>query len=148
MSTFSVPSPLFPLRATIPMVASKSESNRALILRSLAGADVIQLQNLSAARDTRLLEELLESKEETLNAQDAGTTLRFLTARCVAANRPALITGTPRMCQRPIGILVEALREIGAEISYEGEEGFPPLRIHGFTQTSHQLNVQGNVSSQ
>ena len=114
----------------------------------MAGADIIQLQNLSAARDTRLLQGLLETEDETLHAQDAGTTFRFLTARCVAANRPALITGTPRMCQRPIGILVDALRTIGAEISYEGEEGFPPIRIHGFSQTSNQVSVQGNVSSQ
>lgn len=148
MSVFPVPRPLRPLSGTLPLVASKSESNRALILRSLAGQEAIQLHNLSTARDTRLLESLLDSGEEVLDARDAGTTLRFLTARCAAANRPALITGTPRMCQRPVGILVEALREIGADITYEGEEGFPPVRLHGFTQTSSDVQVQGNVSSQ
>jgi 3-phosphoshikimate 1-carboxyvinyltransferase len=148
MPLFPVPKPSVPLSGTLPLVASKSESNRALILQSLAGEGVIGLENLSAARDTRLLEDLLQSDEEVLDARDAGTTLRFLTARCVAANRPALITGTPRMCQRPIGILVDALRTLGAEISYEGEEGYPPLRIHGFSQQTREVNVRGDVSSQ
>ena len=130
------------------MVASKSESNRALILRALAGEDVIQLDNLSQARDTRILEGLLSSSEEVLDARDAGTTYRFTTAYAAAANRPSLITGTERMCQRPIGILVDALRDLGAEISYEGEEGFPPLRMHGFAQKASKVSVRGDVSSQ
>lgn len=148
MSEVSVPKPAVPLSGSLPLVASKSESNRALILQSLAGPDVVRLSHLSAARDTRLLAALLESDADTLDARDAGTTLRFLTARCVAANRPALITGTSRMCQRPIGILVDALRTLGGSISYEGEEGFPPLRIHGFHQARREVEVQGDVSSQ
>jgi 3-phosphoshikimate 1-carboxyvinyltransferase len=129
------------------MVASKSESNRALILRALAGS-AVELDNLSEARDTRLLESLLASDDQVLDARDAGTTLRFLTAWCVAANRPAVITGTPRMQQRPIGILVEALRSLGAEIRYEGEEGFPPIRVEGFTQQTREVTMRGDVSSQ
>lgn len=129
------------------MEASKSESNRALILRALVGP-AIELENLSQARDTRLLETLLESSDDVLDARDAGTTLRFLTAWCVAAHRPALITGTPRMCQRPIGILVNALRELGADILYEGEEGFPPHRIVSFEQKTARVSVRGDVSSQ
>ena len=148
MSTLSVPRPLPPLRAALPLVASKSESNRALILRALAGGDVIELENLSAARDTRLLETLLESDAEVLDARDAGTTFRFLTAWCAATRRPAVLTGTPRMCQRPIGILVDALRELGADIAYEGREGFPPLRIRDFRQRTRKVSVRGDVSSQ
>jgi 3-phosphoshikimate 1-carboxyvinyltransferase len=147
MSSFSVPSPSLPLSATLTLVASKSESNRALILRALAGP-VIELDNLSKARDTRILETLLASSDDELNPQDAGTTTRFITAWCAAANRPALITGSPRMQERPIGILVDALRTLGADIRYEGNEGFPPLRIHGFRQKNRQVSVRGDVSSQ
>ncbi len=147
MNPFSVPTPSRPLRGTLPMVASKSESNRALILRALAGPS-IELDNLSAARDTRLLSALLESREEVLDARDAGTTLRFLTAWCAAAHRPALITGTPRMRERPIGILVDALRELGADIRYEGKEGFPPHRVIAFDQKTPHARVRGDVSSQ
>jgi 3-phosphoshikimate 1-carboxyvinyltransferase len=147
MSNFSVPTPRRPLRAVIPMEASKSESNRALILRALAGP-LIELENLSHARDTRLMEALLASSDPVLDARDAGTTLRFLTAWCAAAHRPALITGTARMCQRPIGILVDALRELGADIRYEGEEGFPPHRLVSFQQKTAKVSVRGDVSSQ
>lgn len=147
MTVYDVPSPRPPLQACVPLVASKSESNRALILRALAGP-VVELSHLSEARDTRLLESLLASEEEVLDARDAGTTLRFLTAWCAAANRPAVITGTPRMQQRPIGILVEALRTLGADISYEGVEGFPPVRVKGFAQQTREVTMRGNVSSQ
>jgi len=147
MPDFLIPSPARPLKAVIPMEASKSESNRALILRALAGPS-IELENLSNARDTRLMEALLASSDEVLDARDAGTTLRFLTAWCAAAHRPALITGTPRMCQRPVGILVDALRELGADIRYEGQEGFPPHRILSFDQKTAAVSVRGDVSSQ
>ena len=147
MQHFPVPPPKRPLRATLPLVASKSESNRALILQALAGPG-IELDNLSTARDTRLLADLLHSEAEVLDARDAGTTLRFLTAWCAAAHRPARITGTPRMQERPIGILVEALRTLGAEIDYEGREGFPPHRIRSFTQQQRQVRIRGDVSSQ
>jgi len=147
MKPFSIPTPHTVPSAVIPLVASKSESNRALILRALAGPG-IELDNLSEARDTRLLEDLLGSSEEVLDARDAGTTFRFLTAWCAAANRPAVITGTPRMRQRPIGILVDALRHLGADIGYEGEEGYPPVRVRGFRQTRRDVRVRGDVSSQ
>lgn len=147
MIMYDVPTPQLPLHGRVPVVASKSESNRALILRALAGSTV-ELNNLSEARDTCLLESLLASDSEVLDARDAGTTLRFLTAWCAAASRSAVITGTPRMQQRPIGILVEALRTLGADIGYEGEEGFPPLRVEGFTQRTREVSMRGDVSSQ
>jgi 3-phosphoshikimate 1-carboxyvinyltransferase len=108
----------------------------------------VEIDNLSAARDTRLMESLLQSTDEVLDAREAGTTFRFLTAYCAATARPTLLTGTPRMRQRPIGILVEALRTLGAEITYEAEEGFPPLRIRGFAQQQREVTVRGDVSSQ
>lgn len=147
MNVYDVPSPRLPLHGRVPLVASKSESNRALILRALAGS-AVELENLSEARDTRLLASLLASGDEVLDARDAGTTLRFLTAWCVAANRPALITGTPRMQQRPVGILVDALRTLGAGVEYEGEEGFPPVRVGSFHQRSREISMRGDVSSQ
>jgi 3-phosphoshikimate 1-carboxyvinyltransferase len=144
---FSVPRPHARPQAILPLVASKSESNRALILRALAGSG-IRLHNLSRARDTQLMEQLLASTEPILDARDAGTTFRFLCAWCCAAQRPAYLTGTPRMQQRPIGILVDALRSLGADIRYEANDGFPPLRIVSFQQRSPVCQVRGDVSSQ
>jgi len=147
MDVLSLATPQLPLHATLPLVASKSESNRALILRALAGEGIV-IDNLSAARDTRLLDSLLQSGEERLDAQDAGTTYRFLTAYCATTGRSTHLTGTPRMQQRPIGILVDALRTLGAEIDYSGAEGFPPLDIRGFDQQTSKVSVRGDVSSQ
>ncbi len=147
MERLSLPSPSLPLNATLPLVASKSESNRALILRALAG-DGIEIDNVSAARDTRLMENLLHSEDHELNAQDAGTTFRFLTAYCAVTGRMTHLTGTPRMKQRPIGILVDALRTLGAHISYAENEGFPPLNVTGFQQRTDEVSVRGDVSSQ
>lgn len=137
------------MRGTFQLPASKSISNRALILRALAGGGLIE--NLSDAHDTQLLDRLLReaSKAAVLDCEDAGTTLRFLTAYCVVKNRQCVITGTARMCERPIGPLVEALRELGAEIEYLGRVGYPPLRLRGF-QYSGQTTVtmRADISSQ
>lgn len=138
------------LRGTVQLPASKSESNRALLIQALS-TEKITLHNLSEANDTVLLQRLLKSPEKELNAEDAGTVMRFLTAYFSLTNQPKILTGTERMCQRPIGILVEALRELGAEIKYRGKDGFPPLEIMGFEpKFSGKANVQlrGDVSSQ
>ncbi len=128
--------------------ASKSESNRALILAALAG-NFDTIGNLSTARDTQTLNRLLKSREDTLDVMDAGTTMRFLTAYLSITGQQKTLTGTPRMCQRPIGILVDALREIGAGIEYIDQEGYPPLRIKGFHSTGKRLiTMRGDVSSQ
>ncbi len=128
--------------------ASKSLSNRALILAALArGASA--LSNLSNANDTQLMQRLITSSEKTINVEDAGTTMRFLTAYFAATNQSKILTGTARMKQRPIGILVDALRKIGAEINYLEKDGFPPHEIIRFSkQQQSVIEIQGDVSSQ
>lgn len=137
------------LKATIPLPSSKSESNRALIIQALSQGKV-ELDNLSSARDTQTMIRLLSSEGHVLDVIDAGTTMRFLTAYFSAVSRDQILTGTPRMCKRPIGILVEALRELGAEIEYWKQEGFPPLHIisKGSHMEGGEISMQGNVSSQ
>lgn len=131
---------------TIHLPSSKSESNRALIINSFADGN---LYNLSEARDTLIMIKLLKSNEKELNVLDAGTTMRFLLAFCALTNQNKILTGTPRMCDRPIAILVNALRELGANIVYHGIEGFPPLETKGFrNQKSDQISIRGDVSSQ
>ncbi len=140
------------LQGEVLLPTSKSESNRALIIQALARLQAmpanILLQNISEARDTQTLQRLLLSNDEVLDVLDAGTTMRFLTAFCTATNRQVILTGTPRMQQRPIGILVEALTQLGANIQYQQEVGFPPIKIVDFQQKEKQVSLQGNVSSQ
>ncbi|CAH0995361.1 3-phosphoshikimate 1-carboxyvinyltransferase [Emticicia aquatica] len=142
-----------PFDVKIALASSKSESNRALIINALAnfkaGVESQNLQNLSTARDTQTMIRLLKSSEQTADVIDAGTTMRFLTAFFSATNQNKIMTGTPRMCERPIGILVDALRTIGAEIDYLKNEGYPPLHIKGFSeQKSNEVTIRGDVSSQ
>lgn len=138
-----------PLQGQIDLPASKSESNRALIMQGLSG-NQIQLENLSSARDTQTMIRLLESEGHVLDVIDAGTTMRFLTAYFAAVGRDQILTGTPRMCKRPIGILVDALRQLGAEVLYWKQEGFPPLHLvsKGERLQGGEITMQGNVSSQ
>lgn len=132
----------------IPLPSSKSESNRALIIQALT-PDIV-LNNVSSARDTQTMKRLLQSKDHVLDVIDAGTTMRFLTAYCAATGKDQLLTGTPRMCQRPIGGLVAALRTIGADIRFWKQEGYPPL--HTIARTGKLaggfLEMPGNISSQ
>ena len=138
-----------PVRATIALASSKSESNRALILDALTGFRC-QLDNLSTARDTQTMIRLLgNATATTADVLDAGTTMRFLTAYFALTGQTKTMTGTPRMCERPIGLLVEALRTLGAEVTYLGQEGYPPLQIAGFQSTGvSELSIRGDVSSQ
>jgi 3-phosphoshikimate 1-carboxyvinyltransferase len=139
--------PVIPATA-IQLPASKSESNRALIIAAL-GTGKPHLQNLSEARDTQTMLRLLESNKEEMDVLDAGTTMRFLTAYFAVTGRQKTMTGTLRMQQRPIGLLVDALRRLGAQVDYLKEEGFPPLHISGpFQQQSAKLSIRGDVSSQ
>ena len=127
---------------------SKSISNRAIILDALAGS-TSSLLNLSDANDTQLMKRLIASAEGELNVEDAGTTMRFLTAFCAIMGRNKVVTGTARMKQRPIGILVDALRKLGAEIEYLEKDGFPPIKTKGFKgQLTSELSIRGDVSSQ
>ncbi|ADR21258.1 3-phosphoshikimate 1-carboxyvinyltransferase [Marivirga tractuosa] len=136
---------------SINLPSSKSESNRLLVMNALSDGK-IDLNNLSSARDTQTLIKLLENENElnTFDVLDAGTAMRFLTAYfAVATKNEVALTGTERMKKRPIRILVNALRSIGAEISYNNEEGFPPLKIKPFQkQISSKISIPGNISSQ
>ena len=128
--------------------ASKSISNRALILNALSG-NKSTLHNLSDANDTQLMLKLVGSADKIIDVEDAGTTMRFLTAYFSATNQHKIVTGTHRMKERPIGILVDALRSLGAGIEYLEKPGYPPLEIKQFSgQKSDTLRIRGDVSSQ
>lgn len=132
----------------IPLPSSKSESNRALVIDALTAGEN-KITNLAEARDTQTMIRLLEKNPPVFDVLDAGTTMRFLTAFASVTNQKKVMTGTARMCERPIGILVDALRTIGAEIHYLNIEGYPPLAIHGLPeQKSDKVKIRGDVSSQ
>ena len=126
---------------------SKSESNRMLILQKLFRE--ITIHNLSDSDDTHHLQAALSSQDAEINVGHAGTAMRFLTAFfAVQQKRTTILSGSERMHQRPIKVLVEALRTLGAEISYLGNEGFPPLKITGKQLIKDQVKINGNISSQ
>jgi 3-phosphoshikimate 1-carboxyvinyltransferase len=128
--------------------ASKSISNRALIINALAG-NKSELNNLSDANDTQLMLRLVNSPEKLVDVEDAGTTMRFLTALFAITNQHKILTGTSRMKERPIGILVNALRSLGAQIDYLEKDGYPPHEVKGFSGKSiSSLSIRGDVSSQ
>ena len=135
------------IKATIQLPASKSISNRALIINALAESNCTP-NNLSDCDDTRVMIKALTQDEETIDIMAAGTAMRFLTAYLSVTPGERIITGTTRMQQRPIQILVNALRELGAEISYTNNEGFPPLHIKGVELKGNEITLKGNVSSQ
>lgn len=148
MKTILLPKIQKSFRTEIQLPSSKSESNRALIINALAGGKD-NLSNLAEARDTQTMMRLLASDETVADVIDAGTTMRFLTAYYSITGQHKTMTGTPRMCERPIGILVDALRSLGADIQYINQEGYPPLRIQGFTFSgNNHLKIRGDVSSQ
>ena len=128
--------------------SSKSLSNRALILQALAGNQPV-VSNLSDARDTVLMTKLVDSTEPVADVMDAGTTMRFLTAFFAIRGQHKVMTGTPRMKERPIGLLVDALRTLGVVVEYVEKDGFPPIEIKGFPkQVTDEVQIPGNVSSQ
>ncbi len=134
---------------TIRLAGSKSISNRVLIIRALAQSD-FPIHALANAQDTQLLRELLASPAKVRDAGPAGTTFRFLTAYLAMQSGIQILTGSERMKQRPIGILVDALRTLGARIDYLEKEGFPPLRIGDpdrFGRVNH-LAIPASTSSQ
>ena len=136
------------LRGRIVLPASKSISGRALVINALSGSSLLP-DNLSDSDDTQAMLNALHEMPEVIDIGAAGTAMRFLTAYLSVTPGTHTITGTERMKHRPIGILVDALRTLGADIAYEGEEGFPPLRIAGRNDIEGgELSVPGNVSSQ
>jgi len=153
------------INTEIQLTGSKSECNRALIISALS-KKMVKVENLSNAADTVTLDGILnklavESNEfgensklkiqnsELVDVGPAGTAMRFLSAYLSAKNGNFLLTGTERMKQRPIGILAEALKTIGADITYAENDGFPPLNIIGpLNQKAAQVKIKGDVSSQ
>ena len=131
----------------ILLPASKSISNRALIIHALTGGNVMP-ENLSDCDDTKVIIRALSHRPEVIDIKAAGTAMRFMTAYLSVTEGEHTITGTERMKHRPIGVLVDALRYLGAEIEYAGEKGFPPLRIRGRQLEGGRLEIPGNVSSQ
>ena len=136
------------LRHRVTLPASKSISNRALIIHALSGGQVIP-ENLSDCDDTEVIIRALREKPHDIDIKAAGTAMRFMTALLsVKEGKEHLLTGTERMKHRPIEVLVDALRVLGADITYAGEEGYPPLLIRGRALEGGLLEVPGNISSQ
>lgn len=160
------------IRTSIQLPASKSISNRALIIHALGKGDCLP-ENLSDCDDTRVMVKALTEGGDTIDILAAGTAMRFLTAYFSITPGQRILTGTARMQQRPIQLLVDALRQLGADIAYTNREGFPPLRIRGKEPNNcelknckqenceqevceqekketlcSELTLQGNVSSQ
>jgi 3-phosphoshikimate 1-carboxyvinyltransferase len=154
-------------KGTIQLTGSKSECNRALVIEALSKGKV-QVQNVSDAADAVLLAGILRkseveslksevSSDSELKTQDlklenigpAGTAMRFLTAYFTLQDEEVILTGSERMKQRPIGVLVDALRTLGAEIAYEENDGYPPIRISGnIQQKTGRISIKGDISSQ
>lgn len=145
------------LSGTIHLTGSKSESNRALVMQALSDS-VVKVKNVSKAADSVTLLGILQSAEsskikaqssELIDIGPAGTAMRFLTAYYTLQAGEVLLTGSARMKQRPIGILVDALKTLGAEIEYAEKDGYPPLKIKGpLQQKSKKVSIKGDISSQ
>lgn len=134
-------------RKKIQITGSKSESNRLLLLRALYPE--ISIQNISNSDDSVLMQKALSSDDHIIDIHHAGTAMRFLTAYfSILSDREVILTGSSRMKERPIKILVEALRTLGAAIIYLENEGFPPIRIVGNKLTKSKVALKANVSSQ
>lgn len=136
------------INCAINLPASKSISNRALVINALSGSKQVP-ENLSDCDDTDVMVAALRDMPYEINIKAAGTAMRFTTALLsVTEGEEHVITGTDRMKHRPIKVLVNALRNLGADIEYAGEEGFPPLKIRGKQLVGGRLEIPGNVSSQ
>ena len=135
------------LDARIQLPSSKSLCNRALVLHALAKGQCLP-GNLSDCDDTRVMVRALREMTPVIDILAAGTAMRFLTAYLSVTPGTHVLTGTERMRQRPIRILVDALRQLGARIDYVENEGFPPLRVTGGTLHERRITLPGNVSSQ
>lgn len=136
-----------PIEASVVITGSKSETNRLLILEALF--DGIHIENISNSDDARVMQKALASSDEVVDIHHAGTAMRFLTAYfAVQSGRKTLLTGSDRMQERPIGVLVEALRSLGANITYGGTKGYPPLQITGQELSKRSVSLAADVSSQ
>ena len=148
MTRIKVSAPAHPIDCKILLPSSKSISNRALIINAL-GKGTYQPENLSECDDTQVMVRALQAgPDETIDIMAAGTAMRFLTAYLSVTPGKRIITGTQRMQQRPIQVLVNALRELGADINYTNNKGYPPLEITGSSLDKERISLPGNISSQ
>ena len=131
----------------LKITGSKSETNRLLLLKALYPS--LQILNGSNSDDSKAMNHALSTDSNLIDIHHAGTAMRFLTAFfATQSEREVLLTGSSRMQERPIGVLVDALKKLGADIVYENQEGFPPLRIKGKTLTGGKVTLPANISSQ
>ena len=135
------------LNTTVNLPASKSISNRALIINALAGNSIVPV-NMSDCDDTNVILKALDEMPPIIDIMAAGTAMRFMTAYLAVTPGEHILTGTQRMKQRPIKALVDALKYIGADIEYTEAEGFPPLRIRGRHLDGGHIEIKGDISSQ
>lgn len=129
------------------VTGSKSETNRLLLLQALYPN--LEINNISNSDDSKVMIEAIKSLSTEIDVHHAGTAMRFLTAFfAIQEGKEVILTGSSRMKERPIKILVEALQQLGAEISYVENEGFPPIKIKGKNLTQNKVSLPANVSSQ
>jgi len=141
------PPPSKLLNAKIKITGSKSESNRLLLLQALY--PTIEIENLSNSDDAGVMQKGLEIKNGTVDIHHAGTAMRFLTSYFASQDgKEVMLTGSQRMTERPIGVLVDALRSLGANIEYAQNEGYPPLKIKGQKLSKNKVSIPANISSQ
>ncbi len=144
------------LKGDIYLPSSKSESNRLLVIDAIIGTEDLIIENLSTSNDTKVLKNALETLlrlkgtniSVTLDMQDSGTAMRFITAFASAINVKSLITGSERMKERPLGILVNTLKQIGASIRYLNNEGYPPIIVEGKRIKGGVIDIDATISSQ
>ncbi|MUV02610.1 3-phosphoshikimate 1-carboxyvinyltransferase [Flavobacterium rakeshii] len=135
------------LSSSIQITGSKSESNRLLLLQALYSQ--ITVENVSDSDDSSVMTKALNSNDNVIDIHHAGTAMRFLTAYfAVTPGKEVVLTGSARMKERPIGILVDALKSLGAKIEYVGNEGYPPLKITGTDIVCDKVTLKANISSQ
>lgn len=135
------------LNSSIQITGSKSESNRSLLLQALYPN--ISIENTSNSDDAEVMQKGLQMTEGVVDIHHAGTAMRFLTSYFASQEgKEVILTGSKRMTERPIKVLVEALRKLGAEIQYLEQEGYPPLKIKGKKLTKNKVNLPADISSQ
>ncbi|HXD92647.1 MAG TPA: 3-phosphoshikimate 1-carboxyvinyltransferase [Bacteroidia bacterium] len=150
MSSIILSHPTKVVKGIVNLPASKSIANRLLLMKAVAGFTDIEIHNLSNARDTQILQGILNNLDNnsTIDVHDAGTVMRFLTAYVSCLEGEWVIIGSERMQQRPIGALVNVLRSIGADIVYLKNENYPPLKIRGKKLKGGKIEIDGSISSQ
>ena len=150
MSSVVISHPTKNVNGTVNLPASKSIANRLLLMKAVAGFKYLEIHNLSNARDTEILKGILDNIDtnKTIDVHDAGTVMRFLTAYLSCIDGVWILTGTERMQQRPIGALVNVLRNLGANIEYLNNENYPPLKINGKKLKGGKIDIDGSISSQ